>query len=41
MKYEKPIMEVLELLTRDVITTSPDLELDDDYTGEGGFAPKP
>lgn len=40
MKYEKPMFEILKLKMQDIITTSPGLELEDDYTGEGGFAPR-
>ncbi len=40
MKYEEPIIEVLNLKKQDVITTSGELEPKDDYTGEGEFAPR-
>ena len=39
MKYEEPIIEVLKLKKEDIIRTSDELEIDDGYTGEGGFAP--
>ena len=41
MKYEEPIMEVIKMIMHDVITASDELEYDDNYNGEDGFAPRP